>query len=467
MCHLHFGSFDRAVALTVVGLVLIIALVIWQGDRLGVQVMALTPATGARTVSTRTRLQIRFDQPMVAPNNDVTLLLTPPTPGDLQIVGDRLLFVPATPLLPNTDYTATLTGDLRSAQGRRLYTPFTWQFRTTQPQVLYSNLDAEGHEQLYTVTVDLNKPGQAVGVPTQLTHLVGSVWDFTVSPTDSRVLYSTLKEDSTSDLWSVGVGEQKALLLIPCPNAVCSSAVWSPDGQTLAYSRRNATDFGSPALSPPRLWLFDANANETAPLFVDDQKLAFEPRWSGDGRWLSYVSPDLGGVGAVQADGNDEHIYPSTSGEAAVWHPQNNQFVFSIMQQVGEQFVSHLLLTDPATNAQQNLSGAENLVEDGSSAWSPDGAWLAFRRKELQGPRATLGKQLWRMRPDGTDAQPLTSDPAFDHGQPAWSPDGRYLLFHKLPLKGPDITLSVWLLNVETGEAWEVARPGQRPIWVP
>jgi TolB protein len=144
-----------------------------------------------------------------------------------------------------------------------------------------------------------------------------------------------------------------------------------------------------------------------------------------------------------------------------------SQLLINVMRQLGEQYVVHLLLIDANTNEQRNLSGDDARVEDGSPAWSPDGRWIAFRRKELAGPASTLGKQLWLIRGDGSEARALTSDPAFDHGQPVWSPDGRYLLFHKLPLKGPNITLSVWVIDTQSGEQWEVARPGQRPVWMP
>lgn len=343
--------------------------------------------------------------------------------------------------------------------------PSRWQ--TGGIQVVYSEIDANGKEQLFLAAAQLDAPkGEAVA-PLQLTRLNNSLWDFAVAPDSSRVVFSALKEDGTSDLWSISPGEQEPTLLIGCPNAVCSSVAWSADGRFLAFSRRNATEFSTPVLSPPRLWIFDVTSGESLPAFADDQKLAFEPRWSADGQWLSYVSPDLGGVGVYNRQSGQEQFYASTTGEAAIWHPQRNEVLLTVAQPLSDTFVTHMLLIDPVNNTQSNLSGADNLVEDGSPAWSPAGAWVALRRKEFTGPGATPGKQLWLMRANGSEARALTAEAGFDFGAPLWSPDGRYLLFHKLPLKGPEITLSVWIMTLESGQSWEVARPGQRPQWLP
>jgi Tol biopolymer transport system component len=460
------GHFDRVVGLAVILLCTTIAIVIWRGDQRQLELVAVTPASGATGVSTRTHLQIRFDQPVALPA-DTPLHFTPPLTGSIEVYDHTLTFIPTVPLQPHTDYSVTLNPGLLGQKGGRFIRSERWTFRTGGVQVLYSAIDAHGKEQLFLTPARIDEPEAEATVPLQLTYLSNSLWDFTVAPDSSRIVFSALKEEGTSDLWSISPGEQEPTQLIACPNAVCSSMAWSADGRLLAFSRRNATEFSAPVLSPPRLWIFDSASGESWPAFADDQKLAFEPRWSVDGKWLSYISPDLEGIGLYNRDSKEERVYTSTSGEPAIWHPQRNEVILSVVQPLSNTYVSHLLLIDPVNETQLNLSGASSLVEDGAPSWSANGEWLAFRRKTFTGADATPGKQLWLMRADGSDAHALTAEAGFDFGSPLWSPDGRYLLFHKLPLKGPDITLSVWIMDIEGGESWEVARPGQRPQWFP
>lgn len=461
------GRFDRAVGITMIGVCLALGLVIWRGDQLQLQILTITPAPDSTNVATRTHLQIQFDQPVTPPTTDTAIIFNPPLTGTIQIDDTRLTFLPARPLQPNTDYQVTLNPGLVGQKGGELRTTQRWHFRTGGVQIVYSAADANGKDQLFLAPVQVDSTAVVTTTPVQLTNLHTSLWEFSVAPDSSRIVYSALKEDGTSDLWSINPGEQAPNLLLACPNAVCSSVAWASDGRTLAFSRRNATQFSTPVLSPPRLWLLDVASGESLPAFADDQKLAFEPRWSADNQWLSYVSPDVGGVGVYHLQTNAEQFFPSTTGEPGIWHPQRNDLLISVAQPLSDTYVAHLILIDPVAQTQVNLSGADMQVEDGSAAWSPDGAWIAFRRKTFTGPAATPGKQLWLMRQDGSAARALTAEAGYDFGPPLWSPDGRDLLFHKLPLRGPDITMEVWAIEVASGRMWKVARPGQRPQWFP
>ena len=347
-----------------------------------------------------------------------------------------------------------------------------WRSETGNTRMLFSLLDANGVEQLMIAPILLPKAGNSaeamqVEPPQALTTADYGIWDFGVDANSGQIVYSLLTEAATSDLWTLTPGAEQSRLLLACPDAACSSVAFSPDSQFLAFSLRDASGAELPMISPPRLYVLELATGMVAPVFGDSQQLAFDPRWSPDGKWLSYLSPDLGGVSAYHLENGTTRFYATTTGETAIWHPQRNELVYSEMLADNEFFEVHLFGVDPLTETRQDLSLAEVPVEDNSPAFSPDGEWLAFRRKEMAGPRESLGKQLWVMRQDGSEARPLTQEPDFDHGPPAWSPDGRYLLYHRFPLRGPEVTITVWVLDVASGQSWEVARPGQRPVWVP
>lgn len=465
----RFSRFDQLVAAVALIALLAIALLAWRGDQVGIDIVTMTPAADAEGVSTRTQIALRFDQPLASAPDTVTVVLDPPAPGAVFLNGDQLRFVPAAPLTPATTYTVRLEPGLRSTQGRTLAAPVEWRFHTGATRLVYSTA-VDGVEQLFAVTPPLTPPVSAtLPVTTPLTAAPAGVWDFAVAPADGRIAFAALTPTDGSNLWEVAAGSAPALLQA-CANAFCSTPAWSPDGRLLAFSQRNANEFGAAAISPPRLYLRDMASGETAPIFADSQQLGFDARWSADGRWITYLSPDFVGVGAYNLESGAGDFYPTSTGEPGVWHPTRLEFLMTELRQVGETYVVHIFLVDPITGARTNLSGDDRLVEDGAPAWSPDGQWIAFRRNELTGPGRTLGKQLWLMPAPGasdSDARPLTADADFDYGAPAWSPDGRRLAYHRFPLKGPNIVISVWVMEVASGDQWQVAAPGQRPQWLP
>jgi Tol biopolymer transport system component len=461
-------SFDATVLVVVTALVALITAVILAGDQVGLRVVSVAPTPEAASVSVSAPLAVRFDDRLVVSPDDVQISVNPPVSGSLDVQGEMLRFAPATALTPNTTYTVTLAAGLQGERGRKLLQPLVWTFRTGQVRLIYIALDDAARDQLYALPVTPQAQGNA-DAPQPLTTSVGGVWDFAVSPDGNRIVFSALNEGGTSDLWLLSSGDPTATKLVECLSAACSGAAWSPDGRTIAYSKRNATELAPALVSPPRLWLLDTETGENAQVFADNQKLGYDPAWSADGDWLSFLSPDPIGVGVINLTSGDSQVFATSSGEAGVWHPQRLEMLMTVMtetQQSGAPvLVTHIVGVDPLSGQQRNLSGADELVEDNTPAFSPDGEWIAFRRKEFEGERASPGKQLWLMRSDGSEARPLTQAPEYDHGNPLWSPDGRYLTFQKFPLKGPEIVVSVWMMDPTTGEQWQVVSPGQRPQW--
>lgn len=53
------------------------------------------------------------------------------------------------------------------------------------------------------------------------------------------------------------------------------------------------------------------------------------------------------------------------------------------------------------------------------------------------------------------------------HGPPVWSPDGRFLITRRFPLRGPDVVPFLWLIDLESGALRHLLEPGDFPAFAP
>jgi len=335
------------------------------------------------------------------------------------------------------------------------------------PPILYLGWDENERNQVYR-----QNHGEE---PAQITRVEDGVLDFAVSPDGRTLVYTTLVDDGNSEIWKIDATGHDSRLILTCNQAECSQPVWAPDNRRLVYEKRNIGDDGIPG--SPYLWWLAPETGETRTVLENYEARGTALRFSPDGQWLSYVSPEKEGAVIYNLQDGRSHFVANEIGVPVAWSPNSSQIIVPNLDLViihgdegddhlnhthNYETATHLFDFDVASGESVSISG-DLKVEDSVPAWSPNGDWIAFGRRF---PGTSAGRQLWLMRPDGSEAYALTSDFDFTYGLPLWSPDGRYLLFQRFPIDKPDGEPGIWLFDIENGQESELVAVGMQPAWL-
>jgi TolB protein len=155
------------------------------------------------------------------------------------------------------------------------------------------------------------------------------------------------------------------------------------------------------------------NGSSPAELFFQ-----VDPTWSPDGSRIAFSSRRDGHshIYVMRADGSGTKRLTSRAHEdtGPAWSPDGRRIAFVRDGRL------HVVSATGGRPRPVGLVGGE----ERDPAWSPDGRWLAFVRRE---PGFT-SREIWRIRPDGSDPQRLTRLNVGSYG-PAWSNDSRRIVF--------------------------------------
>jgi Tol biopolymer transport system component len=183
--------------------------------------------------------------------------------------------------------------------------------------------------------------------------------------------------------------------------------------------------------------LYIANADGTNPKkLVGDTFTGGDygsPDWSHDGRWIAF-STQPGGHGnisidAIQPDGTGRRNI--NVGEAPSWSPDDTQVTFHTCR-------GPCGIYKASSTASSSDAIAVITDDGGLPAWSPDGKKIVYQ-KEIDGQ-----KQLFLIHPDGSGKKQLTTGAAL-HVDANWSSDGNFI-FYRSPEGG---TWAIWRMNAD------------------
>jgi Tol biopolymer transport system component len=297
------------------------------------------------------------------------------------------------------------------------------------------------------------------------------VWDIAVHPEGETIAYSVMRDDGGADLWQVDRAAARARprLLLRCPDASCTAPSWSADGKTIAYERQalSAAPIGvgsGPVV--PHITLLDVARGASQPLDDDAPTLGRGPKWAPTGARLAFYDLSAQAVQIYDAARGQRQFF-DTLGGVGTWDPRGEQIVLAELSFHNHQDEGQLVRIDVRTRG-VDVIGAPGSAADAMPRWSPDGAWIAFGRARLGDGAPTAGAQLWLVRPDGSDAHPLVTDPAVNLGAFAWRPDGAAIAYVRIRLA--DLAAprpELWVALLDGTAPRLVVAGGILPAWLP